>query len=314
MKHFFCVRGFLLFVGVILLSGSLAFGLADRRFDVATIDNTPDGSDPHFTLNMLNHLNFTTTNGHIICQSTDAQRPTINAAGNFLAVYYNDIQSLFQAGYNGDQAADQIQAYVVANDTSTGSAPQWLVLNEISRGAWDANTVGPAGVAYHNWLIGCTGRLQSLYNHAVILFSPYTLPATSTNGADWQFLSTHCHIAIESYISGAAVNGSGNSVSFCQNKYQSYVDSYHSLGVAYTQIYLTEHYGQTVSGTSYGRSGVSYAGWDNAIKTRATAIHNIFVSGDIAGYISYGWDGNAMGVSEADECHFIDTYASKTLP
>jgi hypothetical protein len=103
-------------------------------------------------------------------------------------------------------------------------------------------------------------------------------------------------------------------VSFCQNKYQSYFDSYHILGVAYANIFLTEHYSQTLAGTSYGRAGVSYAGWDNAIKTRASAIHNIFVKGDIQGYVSYGWAGNPMLVSEADQCHFEDTYASKQLP
>jgi len=292
----------------------MAFGLADRRFDVATIDNTPDGSNPHFTLNQLNHLNFITTNGHLLATGTDANRPIIKANGNFCAAYYNDLQGLFQAGYNGDQAADQIRNYIVANFSSNGTPPQWVVLNEISRGAWDNNTVGPAGVAYHNWLIGCCGRLNGLYNQAVILFSPYTLPATSTNGADWQFLSNYCYIAIEGYLSGSVVNGSGNSVSFCQGKYQSYVDSYHSLGVPYTKIYLAEHYSQTTAGTAFGRAGVSYAGWDNAIRTRCSAIHNIFTAGHIGGYISYGWGGNPMGVSETDMCHFEDTYASKVLP
>ena len=295
MKRSYCRSSFVLSVFILLISASMAWALADRRFDVTTIDNTPDGSNPHFTLNMLVHLNFATANGHFCCMSTDAQRATLNDAGNFLAVYYNTLQDLFTEGYNGDQAADQIQNYIVANDTTTGSAPQWVVLNEISRGAWDANTVGSAGVAYHNWLIGCCERLQTLYNHQVILFSPYILPTTS--GSDWTFLSQKCYIAIEGYLSGSVVNGSGNSVSFCQGKYQSYVDAYHALGVPYSKLYLTEHYSQTTSGTAYGRAGVSYAGWDNAIRTRASAIHNIFVKGDIGGYISYGWDGNPMGVS-----------------
>lgn len=312
MKRTLRSRSFVPFVLILLISASMAWAVADRRFDVTTIDNTPDGSDPHFTVNMLVHLNFTTTNGHFCCMSTDAQRPLLNDAGNFLSVYYNTLQDLFQNGYNGDQAADQIQNYIVTNDTSNGSAPQWVVLNEISRGAWDNNTVGPAGVKYHDWLIGCCERLQTLYNHQVILFSPYILPTTS--GSDWTFLSQKCYIAIEGYLSGHDVNGSGNSVSYCQGKYQSYVNAYHTLGVPYSKLYLAEHYAQTVAGTAYGRAGVSYAGWDNAIKTRATAIHNIFKAGDIGGYISYGWAGNGMGVSEADMCHFEDTYASTTLP
>jgi hypothetical protein len=290
----------------------MAWGLADRRFDMATIDCTPNGSNPHFCLTQLDALNFVTTNGHILVVGTDNNRPAIKANGNFCAAYYNDLESLFQDGYNGYQAGDQIRDYIVANFSNNGTTPQWVVLNEISRGGWDNNTVGPAGVKYHDWLIGCCERLQTQYNQAVILFSPYILPTTS--GSDWTFLSEKCYIAIEGYLSGSAVNGSGNSVSWCQGKYQSYVNAYHTLGVPYNKLYLAEHYGQTTSGTSYGRAGVSYAGWDNAIKTRASAIHNIFVNGDIGGYISYEWASNPMGETETNMIHFEDTYASKVLP
>lgn len=307
MKHALRSSGgaFVCFLVVTFISASIAFGLADRRFDVATIVNSADGSDPHFSSNNLAHLNFTTTNGHILAMSTDANRATLNAAGNFLAVYYNNFQGMYQT-YTATQAADAIQNYCVTNDSSTGGVPQWLVINEISTNAW------PNDPNYRAFVIAVCNRLKNTYNHAIIFFSPFKNP--TGNSADWTSLSNYAHIAIEGYLGGEAVNGSGNSVSWCQSQYQSYVDSYHARGVPYDMIYMAEHYGNTVYGTGYGRSGASYAGWDNAIKTRCTAIHNIFTAGHLGGYISYGWGGNGMGVSEADQCHFEDTYATKTLP
>ena len=314
MKHALRSSGFVSFIVVMLFGASLAFGLADRRFDVATIQNNADGSDPHFSYTNLAHLNFASTNGHILCNSTDANRLTYNAVvpSNYQAAYYNDMQSLFSGGYNADQAGDQIENWLVANFSTTGTPPQWVVLNEISRGAWDANTVNSAGIAYRVWVPSMCARLNSLYGRAVIIFSPYILP--TINGPAWTAVSDHAYIAIESHLSGSQVNGSGNSVSWCQGQYQPYVNAYHTLGVPYAKIYLTEYYNNSLAGDAYGRSGVSYAGWDNAIKTRASAIHNIFTAGQIGGYISYDWASNAMHVSEADQCHFEDTYASKQLP
>jgi hypothetical protein len=298
------MRGLIRSLSTFLVFGALAvpaLGVFDKRFDVCTIENTADGGDPHFTTTNLAHLNFSTTNGHMITMPTDSQRSTINGAGNFYGCYYNSLTSLYGT-YNGSQAADQIENYIVANCTSGGVKPTWVVLNEISGSQWPSNS------GYRAWLRTCIGRLKATYGHSIILCAPFTHPAN--NAADWVPLSGNCYIGIEGYLSGAAVNASGNSVSWCQTQYQSFKTSYLNLGISSSKLYLVEHYANTVSGIAWGRSGVSYAGWDNAIKTRCTAMKNV----GFAGCVGFGWDHNGMGVSEADQCHFEDTYASKVLP
>ena len=81
-------------------------------------------------------------------------------------------------------------------------------------------------------------------------------------------------------------------------------------GVATSQLYLVEHFGQTVTDTGWGRSGCSYAGWDNAINARSVAAHNV----GFAGYVSYAWSKNAMLVSDTDLIHFEDTYQGNVVP
>lgn len=286
---------------LVLVLTTSAFAVFDKRFDVFTFDCTPDGSDPHGCQTQFDHLNWTTTNGHMVMMGSDAHRSELNTAGNFLGAYYNNLSGLYGT-YTGTAAADQIENYIIANFTSTGVKTTWVSLNEISGSLWPSNS------AYRSWLRTLVARLHGTYGHSVILFAPFANPAN--NASDWVPLSGNCYIGIEKYLSGAAVNGSGNSVSWCQSQYQSSKNSYLNLGIAASQLYLTEDYAQTVSGTNWGRSGVSYAGWDNAINARSTAIHNV----GFAGYVSYAWTQNAMHVLETDMVHFEDTYRAKTLP
>jgi hypothetical protein len=297
------VRIVRVFVVALIVGGvtAAALAVADRRFDVATFNCTPDGSDDHFCQTQFDHLNWVSANGHFVCMGSDAHRAELNNNGNFLAAYYNSLTSLYGV-YNGSQAADQIENYVVGNFTSSGVKPTWLVLNEISGSQW------PGNADYRAWLRTCVGRLKNTYGHSVILFSPFPNPAN--NAADWVPLSGNCYIAIEKYLSGATVNAHANSVSWCQSQYQSSKDSYTGLGISSTKLYLAEHFGHTVAGTGWGRDGCSYAGWDNAIKARADAAKNV----GFAGFIGYAWSKNGMGVSEADMVHFEDTYRAKVLP
>jgi hypothetical protein len=285
----------------VICTAATALGVADRRFDICTIFNNASGSDPHFTTTNLSHLNFSTANGHFISMPTDTNRPTINANGNFMAGYYNTLNSLYGV-YNGSQAADQIQNYLVANFTSNGVVPQWLILNEISSGSWqsDAN--------YRAWLRTCIGRLKATYNHATILCAPFTHPASSAS--DWQALSQNCYIGIEGYLTGAAVNGSGNSSAWCATQYSSFKTSYLNLGIASSQLFLVEHYANTVSGTAWGRSGVSSAGWDNAIRARMTGMKSV----GFAGYVGFAWEHNGMGITETEQDQHEDAYAAQSLP
>jgi hypothetical protein len=291
-------------LSVALIVGGLtaaALAVADRRFDIETFNCTPDGSDDHFCQPQFDHLNFVSANGHFGAMGTDAHRVELNNAGNFLAAYYNNLTGLYGT-YTGSQAADQIENYVVSNFTATGVKPTWLVLNEISGSQW------PSNADYRAWLRTCIARLKTTYGHSTILFAPFANPAN--NAADWVPLSQNCYIAIEKYLSGSAVNANGNSVTWCKTQYQSSKTSYLNLGIAASQLYLAEHFAQTVAGTGWGRDGVSYAGWDNAIKARADAAKQV----GFAGFVGYAWSKNGMGVSEADMVHFEDTYASKPLP
>jgi hypothetical protein len=286
---------------IVICTATAVLGVADRRFDICTMYNNASGSDPHFTTTNLSHLNFSTTNGHFISMPTDSQRPTINANGNFMAGYYNTLNSLYGV-YNGSQAADQIQNYFVANFTSNGVVPQWLILNEISAGSW------PSDPNYRAWLRTCIGRLKVTYNHAIILCAPFTSPAGSAS--DWQALSQNCYIGIEGYLTGAAVNGSGNSSAWCATQYSSFKTSYLNLGIASSQLFLVEHYANTVSGTAWGRSGVSSAGWDNAIRARITGMKSV----GFAGYVGFAWEHNGMGISETEQDQHEDAYAGQSLP
>ena len=282
------------------ITGSLLAAI-NPRFEVATFNCTPDGSPDHFCEIQFDHLNNRTVDGHFLAMGSDSHRTQVNDQGNFLAAYYNDFTGLYGT-YDGTQAADQIEAYVVSRFTQTGVKPKWVLINEISAGLW------PSSAPYRAWVRTCIARLKVTYGHEVVLFSPFANPAN--NAADWVPLSQNCYIAIEKYLSGAVINANGNSVAWCQAQYQSSKNSYLGLGIASSRLYLAEHFAHTVSGTAWGRSGVSYAGWENAIRARADAARNV----GFAGFCSYAWGKNGMGVSEADMVHFEDVYRAKLLP
>jgi hypothetical protein len=166
----------------------------------------------------------------------------------------------------------------------------------------------PSNAGYRAWLRTLIYRLKTTHNHQIILASPFSNPGN--HASDWVPLSQNCYIGIEKYLSGAAINASGNSKAWCKSQYQSSKNSYLNLGIAANRLYLFEHFGHTVAGTAWGRSGVSYAGWDNAIKVRADAAREV----GFAGFVGYAWGKNGMGVSQAEMVHFIQTYKSKVLP
>src|SRR5580765_7995238 len=73
---------------------------------------------------------------------------------------------------------------------------------------------------------------------------------------------------------------------------------------------LGEHFSQTVTGTGYGRSGVSSNDWDTAITVRNQALLNI----GFTGFLSYAWGGNDMGVTLDEMLEHEDVYATNRLP
>lgn len=281
-----------------------ASAVADRRFDIVTFC-CPCSPDDHLCQSQFDKLNWKTNasrpNGHFLAMGSDAHRTEIKTNGNFLAAYHNTLNDNWST-MTGAQKADEIENYIVGNFTSSGVKPTWVVLNEISAGNW------PASQTYRTWVGDVCQRLKNTYNHEVIICAPFGNPGA--NNADWQRVASYAYIGVEKYLSGQDINASGNSVSWCQTQYQNSKNAYIARGVPTAKIYLVEHFGQTVSNTGWGRSGVSYAGWDNAINARSTAAKNV----GFAGFVSFAWGKNAMLASDADLIHFEQTYTAKTLP
>ena len=107
---------------------------------------------------------------------SDAHRPEIKTNGNFLAAYYNDLNTGWTT-MTGTQKADDIENnYIIANFTSTGVKTTWVILNEISAGTW------PGNQTYRTWVGDLVARLKNTYGHSVILLSPF--PNPGANDAD----------------------------------------------------------------------------------------------------------------------------------
>ncbi len=82
------------------------------------------------------------------------------------------------------------------------------------------------------------------------------------------------------------------------------------MGVTTPRLILGEHSANNLSGSGYGRSGVSSNSWDKAISARSQAARRV----PFAGAIGYAWGGNSLNVSTEEMVHFDDTYASYALP
>jgi hypothetical protein len=150
--------------------------------------------------------------------------------------------------------------------------------------------------------------LRNTYGYSIILYAPFAAPGA--NAADWQVVAADAYIGVENYLSGEEVAAQNFSVSWCQSQYQSSTNSYNALGVPTSRLILGEHFSHNLSGSGYGRSGVSSNDWDKVIVARCQAARNT----QFAGFIGYAWGGNAMNVSSNEMIHFEDTYATNPLP
>lgn len=272
----------------------------DLKFDVATFCCHCD-PDKTFCQPQFDHLNWPTTNGHFIAMGTDDHRLELATNGNVLAVYYDT----FNAGYSTNSAATQasnINYYAVSRFTSTGPRPDWIVLNEISSSLWQNDA------PYRVWAAAVVRELKTNYGFNVILFSPFA--TVGANGADWQAVSANAWVGIENYLDGAQIKANSFSVSWCQGQYQNSINTYLARGVPRAKLMLGEHFGHTVAGTGWGRSGVTSNEWDQAIVARSQAAMNLAFTG----YLTYSWGGNGMLVPDEEMVHFEDTYRTNALP
>jgi hypothetical protein len=276
---------------------------ADNRFEIATFNATKEFSEDHFNQTLFEHLNVASPHGgYHFGLGFDTQRDQLAANGNTLAVYYNTLTSLYSGvDPNPAGAAAEIDAYVHERFTSTGAAPKWVVLNEISGSLW------PSNETYRTWLIDTVARLHDFYGYEPIVFSPFGAPGA--NDASWQLLAQDAHIGVEQYLSGEEVKAHDFSVEWAQSVYQSSKSAYVARGVPEDRIFLGEHFGQTLAGTGWGRAGVSAEDWIRAIQVRDQAIYNV----DFAGFLSYAWGKNGMQVSDAELTSFEDAHMAERV-
>lgn len=273
---------------------------ADLRFDVCSF--CCNCAYPvHFCQDQFDHLNFVSTNGHYIAMGADTYRSQIVAHGNVLAAYHNDLNTSYTVKTPAEKALE-VNQYVQSNCGSSGPAPVWLLMNEISSGLW------PSNQTYRTWVCDVAHELKNTYGFNVIMFAPFSAP--TANDADWTRLGADAYIGVENYLSGEEIQAQNFSVSWCQAQYQTSITNYTARGVPRDHIFLTEEFQETVSGTAWGRSGVSVADWIHAITVRQTAAQNIAFSG----YITYDWSHNNMSATDDELLQFEDAYAGQSLP
>lgn len=283
---------------LLLVNYPTARAAAARRFDVATF-----GGARFDALNWP--TNATHRNGHFLAMGSDAHRPEINANGNFLAAYYNDLNTGWTT-MTGAQKADDIESnYIRPRFTNTGVETSWVILNEISASQW------PTNQAYRTWVFNLVRRLKNTYGHTVILLVPFA--HLQRHDRDWQRVSRYAYIGVQNYLSGQEIKHQRYSVRWCRKQYEESKDSYRQHGVPADKLYLVEYFAQTLAGTGRGRpgrSGVSSSEWDKAIKARSIAAHQV----RFAGFVSYAWGENEMQVPDTELIHFEETYAATKLP
>src|SRR2546423_2009402 len=283
---------------VLFSSPALAF---DHRFDVCTFYTTPEGSPNHFTQQQFDRMNWVSPNGHQIMMGTDNHRSELSGAGNVLGAYYNTLTQLYtDSNHDATAAANTIRNYVTSNFTSTGPAPTWVSLNEISVSLWQNNAT------YRTWLRDTVTRLHDVYGQEVITFSPFAYPGVPGNplAPDWIALSQKSYIGIEQYLNSANVKANGFTATWCQQHYQEAKDGFVAVGVDASRLIVGEDFSQSTTGTTYGRGGLPINEWTQVIAARSDAIRNV----GFAGVFSYGWSENQMGVSDAEMNAAIEAY------
>jgi hypothetical protein len=237
----------------------------------------------------------------------------VKAAGNFVAAYYNDLNSPGYLQRTATQKADDIHNYLASVFDGDGgggypvSIPKWVFINEISNGVW------PNNQTYRTWVRGVASRLKNTYGHNVVMLAPFQ--TALNNDADWQGLASNAYIGVQCYLSGREIRAQNYSVSWCQSQYQTSKNSYLNRGVPASKIFLTEHFGWSADTTEWGRSSVPEADWHQAINARTQAARNV----GFAGFVGYGWgsyneDNFTPQHFDSHQAPFANTYNNYTLP
>jgi autotransporter-associated beta strand protein len=307
--------GATLFAALLGLAMSSTAPAFDQLFDYTSFETG-------FGQSQFDMLNYPSLNGHYMMTSTDNHRPEMVANGNALAEFYNN----FLADYNKNprptaaEEADAIHAYTLKNSTKNGPRPEWLILNEISPSLWQQNPGAPSLNAHRQWVIDTVTRLNDVHGYKVITYSPYQRLGRTDNAPSWQALAAKSYVAIEAYLSGPEVMGGGSDyasrVVYAQNQYQAAKNSYLTVGIPDSKLFVSEHFANNNThldnGTpvGWGRAGMpSAADWDQVIMIRQDAMFNVGFSG----FLAYNWGGNGMGVSQAEQIQHEYYYRSRRV-
>ncbi len=290
----------------------------DVHFDYTSFDNpnTP-GITPHFGQAQFNVLNYPSINGNYMMTSTDAHRPEMTANNNALAEFYNNFLADYNTQYKNNGGvldataeADAINAYTIKNSTKTGAKPNWMLLNEISASVWPDTS--QKGSDYRAWVIAVAARLHDTYNYNVVTFAPFATVGTD-RASDWQALTAKSYVGVENYLSGAEVMSGGSNyasrVAWAQAQYQASVNTYGAAGVPKSKLVLTEEFANTISGTGWGRAGLSASDWDTVIQIRQDAIYNV----GFPGFAAYAWGSNGMLITEAEQIQHEYWYRTRLV-
>lgn len=274
----------------------------ENRFDVVTfccdcpIEN-------HLCQPQFDALNWREKNSHYLAMGSDAHRNQILSHGNQLAIYFD----VFNVGCDkmtaGEKAAS-IEEYAQNRFTHSGARPHWIILNEISAGRW------PVDATYRKWAVEVIGILNIKYHLSPVLCAPFERPGA--HAEDWRAIAANSCIGIECYLGGKAIKDHGFSTNWCEEQYRASMEKYMHLGVPSDRLFLVEDFSNTenASDKTWGRQGVSSEDWDKAITVRSAASHKV----GFAGFIGYGWSGDAMKVPDDELVHFENTYLTQLLP
>lgn len=288
----------------------------DVHFDYTSFDNpnTP-GITPHFGQAQFNVLNYPSINGNYMMTSTDMHRPEMTANNNALAEFYNNFLADYNTQYRSTTGldaiaeADAINSYTNKNSTKTGSRPNWMILNEISASVWP--DISQKGTDYRKWVIDVVTRLHDTYGYDVVTYSPFANPGN--NAADWQALAAKSYIGVENYLSGEEVMSHGTDYAsrktWAQAQYAWSKTAFGNLGVASSRLFLGEEFANTVSGTAWGRAGLSASDWDTVIQIRQDAI----LGAGYTGFLAYAWGSNGMGITEAEQIQHEYWYRTRLV-
>ena len=219
--------------------------------------------------------------------------------------YFDRMNDGWKEGYTAAEWADEIWALALAECGC--EAPRWFLLNEISNSRWRDDE------AYRKWVVRLARHLKNKVpegghgQRKVIVASPRW-----RNVFEWRGLAEHAWIGAEVYISGTEAKaecGLDFDIDCLAAKYAFSKGRYMGSGVPSDRIFLIEHFGHTKN-DQFGRAGIKGTDWARLIEHRAAAARRV----GFKGFISYGWGGNDMNVSEERREMYARIYMEQALP